>query len=475
MATIVRMPGVSADSSSAILVDWSVSTGDTVKRGDIIATVETEKAVVDIEVDDDGVLLRTFAEAGEEVAVGGPLAVLLQDGETSADAVDILAALGLGPQAAGPLPPEDEERSQDTLVPGAVPSKEHTADMVAAPDGAAHGGAAAADGKGAASGNRIFATPLVRLLAERAGVSLDGLQGTGPNGRIRRRDLEAAIASGAVHTTTTGPATNGLSASALPATTPSAASRDIASSPDPLQPFAEPRPATQPATAGASTVSVSKFRRAVAGALTRSKQEVPHFYLKATCRADALLALRQSVNEGGSTKITINDLIVKAAALAMRRVPEMNVAWAGDSIRQFETVDIAVAMATERGLVVPVVRSADTRSLSDVSSAIKDLATRAAANTVHQRELEGGVLAISNLGMFGIEEFAAIINPPQVGILAVGAVMPQAVEGDDGGLELARCIKVTLSADHRPVDGALAARWLQAFRHLIENPLQILV
>lgn len=470
------MPGVSADADSATLVEWSVATGDTVKRGDIIATVETEKAVVDLEADDDGVLLRTFAKAGEEVAIGGPIAVMLQNGEKADDESAILAALGLGPQASGPLPSEDEERSQDTLVPGAVPPIEHTADVVAeVADGHAPAGAAAADGRGAAaSRGRIFATPLVRLLAERAGLSLADVQGTGPNGRIRRRDLEAAIASGATVSTTSGLSVNGAPANTPPTTSSTAASWDVAAPPAP-RPAAAPQAAPEPVTAGAVTVPVSKFRRAVAGALTRSKQEVPHFYLKATCRADALLALRQSVNESAPTKVTINDLVVKAAAVAMRRVPEMNVAWAGDSIHQFDTVDIAVAMATERGLVVPVVRSADTRSLSDVSSAIKDLATRAAANTVNQRELEGGVLAISNLGMFGIEEFAAIINPPQVGILAVGAVMPQAVEGDDGTLELARCIKVTLSADHRPVDGALAARWLQAFKHLIENPLHILV
>ena len=474
MAAIVRMPGVSADSSSATLVEWAVATGDTVRRGDVIATVETDKAVVDIEVDDDGVVLRTFAKAGEEVAIGGPLAVLLQDGEKSADEVDILALLGLGPQAAGPLAPEDEERSQDMLVPGAVPPIEHTADVVAAADGAAQGGADGPVRQGAPSGGRIFATPLVRLLAERAGVGLDGLQGTGPNGRIRRRDLEAAMASGALSTSVTGPAANGVAESALPATTASVASPDVASPPDPLQPVAAPQPASQQATVGAATVPVSKFRRAVAGALTRSKQEVPHFYLKATCRADALLALRQSVNEGASTKVTINDLVVKAAALAMRRVPEMNVAWAGDGIRQFDLVDIAVAMATERGLVVPVVRSADTRSLSDVSAVIKDLAARAAANTLNQRELEGGVLAISNLGMFGIEEFAAIINPPQVGILAVGSADPRpVVEG--GQLVVGTVMTVTLTADHRAVDGALAAEFLRTFKNFLEEPASMLL
>lgn len=219
---------------------------------------------------------------------------------------------------------------------------------------------------------------------------------------------------------------------------------------------------------------VSRFRKAVAGALTASKQTVPHFYLKATCRADALLDLRTSVNAGGGTKVTINDFVVKAAAVAMLRVPEMNVAWTGDGIRRFDTVDIAVAMATERGLMTPVVRSVATRALTDVSSAVKDLATRASDGTLKQHELEGGSLTISNLGMFGVEEFTAIINPPQVGILAVGAVVPRAVEGTGGQLELGRSLTVVLSVDHRPVDGALAAQWLQHFKQLIENPLHIL-
>jgi len=212
----------------------------------------------------------------------------------------------------------------------------------------------------------------------------------------------------------------------------------------------------------------------VATALTASKQNVPHFYLKATCAVDQLLELRQRVNAGGRVKITINDFVVKAAALAMVEVPEMNVVWTPEAVRRFSSVDIAVAMATERGLMTPVVRSVESRSLSDLSAAVKDLGARAGAGTLKQHELEGGTLTISNLGMFGTEEFTAIINPPQVGILAVGAVTAQPVEVD-GRLELGRCIKVVLSVDHRPVDGALAARWLQSFQQLIEEPLQLLV
>ena len=219
----------------------------------------------------------------------------------------------------------------------------------------------------------------------------------------------------------------------------------------------------------------SKFRRAVAGALTASKQQVPHFYLKATCRVDELLELRARVNVDGGVKITINDFFVKAAARAMVEVPDMNVIWTPEAVRRFTSVDIAVAMASERGLLTPVVRSVQSRSMSDLSATIKDLSARGSAGTLKQQELEGGSLAVSNLGMFGVEEFAAIINPPQVGILAVGAVTAQPVVTPGGELGSAKVVTVVLSADHRPVDGAVAAQWLREFKALIENPFRLLV
>lgn len=439
MASVLRMPGVSADANEAALVDWAVSPGDTVKRGDVVATVETEKAVVDLEAEDDGILLKTFAAAGDSVPIGGPIAVFVKPGEP-ADEAAVLEGLGLGPQSSGPLPGAEEERSQDTLVPGAKPAIEHTADSVVTSPGAA-------DGR-----SRIFASPLVRRLAQEAGVSLEDLSGTGPNGRIRRRDLEEALAS-------RSEATVGVRDASAPASSVGGA-------------------ASSPTTAEASGFSDephTKFRRAVAAALTASKQTVPHFYLKATCRVDGLLELRQKVNVADGVKITINDFIVKAAALAMLEVPEMNVVWTPEAVRRFDSVDIAVAMATERGLMTPVVRAVQHRTLSDLSRTVKDLGSRAGAGTLKQRELEGGSLTISNLGMFGTEEFAAIINPPHVGILAVGAVTPQPVESSDGTLELARCVKVVLSVDHRPVDGALAAQWLRSFKQLVEEPLRLLV
>jgi pyruvate dehydrogenase E2 component (dihydrolipoamide acetyltransferase) len=219
----------------------------------------------------------------------------------------------------------------------------------------------------------------------------------------------------------------------------------------------------------------TRFRRAAASSLVASKQQVPHFYLKATCRVDRLLELRATANAASGLKITINDLLVKAAGLAMADVPDMNVVWTPEAVRRFRSADIAVAVASERGLMTPVVRSVQNRSLSDISATIKDLAARAGEGRLKQPELEGGPLAVSNLGMFGVEEFTAIINPPQAGILAVGAVTSLPVESEDGGIGFAKFIKVVLSVDHRPVDGALAARWLGRFKELTESPFRLLL
>lgn len=438
MATILRMPGVSADSQEAALVEWNVSPGAKVSRGDVIASVETEKAMVELEAEEDGILFKTFASAGESVPIGGPIAVFVRPGEETQGEDAILAGLGLGPQASGPLEGPDEERSQDSLVPGATPEIEHTADEVVG-------------GTAAGGGGRIFASPLARRMATEAGVRLEDLEGTGPGGRIRRRDVELVISQGGA-----GSAVAGAAAEPAP-TAPAAAAPAGASA------------------AGYTDVPHSKFRRAVATALTASKQQVPHFYLKASCHADPLLDLRARVNGEGGAKITINDFIVKAAAQALVEVPDMNVVWTPDAVRRFDSVDIAVAVASERGLLTPVVRSVQSRSLSDISASIKDLAARANSGSLKQAELEGGSLTISNLGMFGIEEFAAIINPPQAGILAVGAVTAAPVESADGQLQFGKFVKVVLSVDHRPVDGAIAARWLQKFKELIESPLRLLI
>jgi pyruvate dehydrogenase E2 component (dihydrolipoamide acetyltransferase) len=416
MASVLRMPGVSADVTEAALVEWNVQPGAQVKRGDVVASVETDKAVVELEAEEDAVLLKTFVSAGDAVAVGGPIAVFIQPGEDARGEASLLAELGLGPQ--------EPQGSQGPQGSGPV-------SQAKASDGRAHDGSA---------GGRLFASPLARRMAAEAGLRIEELEGSGPGGRIRRRDVEEAIGRPA--------------------------------------PPAEHKPAPPPETEtpdAYTDIPHTRFQRAAASALTASKQQAPHFYLKATCRVDRLLELRASANTASGLKLTVNDFIVKAAGQAMADVPDMNVSWTPDAVRRFTGVDIAVAVASERGLMTPVVRSVPSRSLSDISSTIKDLAARAGAGRLKQAEIEGGSLTVSNLGMFGVEEFTAIINPPQAGILAVGAVTSLPVEADDGGIGFAKFIKVVLSVDHRPVDGALAARWLGRFKELIENPFRLLV
>ena len=442
MASVLRMPGVSADATEAVLVEWTVKPGAQVKRGDVIASVETDKAMVELEAEEDAVLLKTFAAAGEAVSVGGPIAVFVQPGEDAGGEDSILAELGLGPQSSGPVSQADEEHS---LVPGASPEIEHTADQVAASGGKA--------------GGRLFASPLARRMAAEAGLRIEDLEGSGPGGRIRRRDVEAALGR------------PGRTAQAGPEAAPAGAEAALAEH-EPAQ--AEHEPAAV-ASDAYTDIPHTRFQRAAASALTASKQQVPHFYLKATCRADRLAELRATANAASGLKITLNDFIVKAAGQALADVPDMNVSWTPDAVRRFASADIAVAVASERGLMTPVVRSVQSRSLSDISAAIKDLAARAGAGRLKQQELEGGSLAVSNLGMFGVEEFTAIINPPQAGILAVGAVTSLPIETDDGGIGFAKFIKVVLSVDHRPVDGALAARWLGRFKELIESPFRLLL
>jgi pyruvate dehydrogenase E2 component (dihydrolipoamide acetyltransferase) len=433
---------VSADATEAVLVEWTVKPGAQVKRGDVIASVETDKAMVELEAEEDAVLLKTFAAAGEAVSVGGPIAVFVQPGEDAGGEDSILAELGLGPQSSGPVSQADEEHS---LVPGASPEIEHTADQVAASGGKA--------------GGRLFASPLARRMAAEAGLRIEDLEGSGPGGRIRRRDVEAALGR------------PGRTAQAGPEAAPAGPEAALAEH-EPAQ--AEHEPAAV-ASDAYTDIPHTRFQRAAASALTASKQQVPHFYLKATCRVDRLAELRATANAASGLKITLNDFIVKAAGQALADVPDMNVSWTPDAVRRFASADIAVAVASERGLMTPVVRSVQSRSLSDISAAIKDLAARAGAGRLKQQELEGGSLAVSNLGMFGVEEFTAIINPPQAGILAVGAVTSLPIETDDGGIGFAKFIKVVLSVDHRPVDGALAARWLGRFKELIESPFRLLL
>ena len=400
MAKLLRMPEIAANTTEVVLQSWSLAEGADYLAHDTIATIETEKAVVDVDADEAGRLLKILVAAGTNVEVGTPIALIGSTGESVSDLTALLTELGI--TSATPPAPEPE---MHTSAPAPV-SQGPTA--------------------------RIFASPLARRLAREAGLDTANLIGTGPQGRILRRDVEAARA---------------------------------------VEPT--PAPSPSPATVGFTDIPHTRMRRAIARRLTESKSSIPHFYLRATCNVDALLAAREQLNAVSSTRISVNDLVIKAAAWAHVLVPKVNVTWSDDAIRQYNSVDIAVAVATETGLLTPVLRSVETMPIAAVAAQTKDFALRAREGRLKQDELEGGTLSISNLGMYGTEEFAAIINPPQAAILAVGAARQEPVV-TDGVLAVATVMRVTLSVDHRSVDGALAAHWLKVFVSLIENPVRIL-
>ena len=449
MASFLRMPGVSADSEEATLEEWNVSEGTEIHEGDVLATVETEKAVVEVASDQRAVVHRIVIEAGATVPVGEPIAVLLAIGEEAAAGDALLAELGIA-GATGATPKvalqvdistkrnlTEEDVLQEVIAPGTEESKANDAVWSAA--------GMVLDSQ---RSGRIFSSPIARRMARDAGISIEQIEGGGPGGRIVRKDVEQTIARMGTDLTLSVPEQVAPAVQGLPA-------------PAGVGEFVE--------------VPHTKFRKVVANRLQASKQQAPHFYLRATMRVDKLLALRAQVNATSSFRVSINDFFVLAVAKALADVPRMNVVWTDEAIRQFTSVDVAVAIASEKGLVTPVVRGAEKLSLTGVVTTIRDYATRARQGRLQQHELEGGTLTVTNLGMYGIEEFAAIINPPQVGILAVGAVVKQPVVGAADRLEVGTVITVTLSVDHRPVDGVLAAEWLKRLRELIENPIQILV
>lgn len=419
MAKLLRMPEVAANAVDALLANWLVGEGAEYSAGDALAVVETEKAAVDMAAESDGLFVKALVSDGATVEVGAPIALVADRGESIADVEAELTRLGVG------------------SGPEAAPMPVASAPVAAAAPAAPAPAAATVDGPTQARG-RIFASPLARRLARSSGVSLESIVGTGPGGRIVRRDVQAALAAGAP--------------------TPSAA----------------PTQAVSAAIEGVSTdIPHTRMRRAIAGRLVESKQTAPHFYVSGSCRVDALLAMRATINENSDVKVSINDLVIKAVAKAHTLVPEMNAIWTTDATRQFSSVDISVAIATETGLLTPVLRGAQSRSITDVAATVQDFVARAKSGRIEPAELEGGSISVTNLGMFGVEEFSAILNPPQSAILAVGAVKREAVvEGDD--IVIGSIMRIVLSVDHRPVDGATAARWMQKFTTVMENPVLIL-
>ncbi len=388
MASVVRMPSVLAGATEAAIASWLVAPGDTVAVGDPLAEIETEKAVIEYGAEEPGVVGRIVLAAGEVGEIGAPIAVLVKDGETDAD---IDAALGQATRAA--------------------------------------------------SQTRIFASPIVRKMAREKGIALAAIAGTGPNGRIVRRDLER-LAGQRLRTA------------------------GEAGRPD----RAAPQPAAAQASAADTLIPHTPIRRAIARRLTESMATTPHFYLTTECVVDELLGLRRRINETAPVKVSVNDFVIMAAAAAFGDVPEANVTWSDEGLVAHASVDVSIAVATDGGLVTPVLRGVEAKRLSVIAAEAQSLAQRARDRRLLQHELEGGSFSVSNLGMYGTLEFSAIINPPQSGILAVGAAKPQAVVVD-GAVTVANVMRCTLSVDHRAIDGALAARWLAAFTTRIQDPL----
>jgi len=450
MATVIRMPSVLAGATEAALASWLVKPGDAVAVGTPIAEIETEKALVEYAAEDAGTVGRLVVNVGDSAEIGDPIAVLVAAGETDAD---IDAALGV-PVPAGTPEPVAQPPAQ--AVPSASFARSTT-------DTA---GASYTTGQHDAVGGRVFASPLVRKLAGEKGVDLAAIAGTGPNGRIVRRDLERWLAG-----------EDRLPVQAASATAPSPAAGAVAAAGaerGTVTDQTRPQPAAAIAVDGVTLIPHTPMRRAIARRLTESKATTPHFYMVAECAVDELLALRARVNASSPVKVSVNDFVVMAAGAAFRDVPEANVTWSEEGLLAHENVDIAIAVATDGGLVTPVLRGVQRLRLSEIARETADLAERARGKRLKQHELEGGTFSVSNLGMYGTVEFSAIINPPQSGILAVGAARQQPVVVD-GSVTVATVMRCTLSVDHRAIDGALAARWLAAFTTRLENPLGAII
>ncbi|MGE0255536.1 MAG: pyruvate dehydrogenase complex dihydrolipoamide acetyltransferase [Alphaproteobacteria bacterium] len=436
----ILMPALSPTMTEGTVARWMKAVGDDVRAGDVIAEIETDKATMEVEAVDEGKLGKILVPEGtEEVAVNTPIALLLEEGEDA-------AALGEDAPAAAPKPaarPEAPKAAVPEAAPKPAPApapKSAAAPAPAAPR--------AAPAPAARDDSRIAASPLARRLAAQAGLDLAALKGSGPNGRIVKADIDAALTKGAPQ---------------RPAAARPGAPAPAAVALDGDAPFELQAP--------------NGMRKVVARRMTESKQQVPHFYMTMDVEADALLAARAALNaqaKDGDFKLTVNDLIIKAAAVALMQVPAANASWGDDGIRRYTRADISVAVALPGGLVTPVVRGANLKGLRQISAEMKDLADRARTNKLKPEEYQGGTFTISNLGMYGVKHFEAVINQPQGAILAVGAAEPRPVV-KDGAIKVATVMSLTLSVDHRAVDGATGAEYLAALKRLIEAPVAMLL
>jgi len=448
MATQIKLPEVAAGATHAVISSWQVAVGDQVVVGQQIAEIETDKAVVELLAETAGTILELIGKPGDEMEVGSTIAMVGEAGESAATPEEVTPSAA--PQAASPV-------ASSVASPVASPVSE----PVDTPSVTAADTSAAIPAGTVQASGRQRVSPIARKLAKDAGVDVSQITGTGPSGRVVRRDVEASVANApvAVEPMAASVAASPVVAPQAPAPVSTSASKELAS---------------QEYSSTYSTVPHTSMRKAIARRLTESKSTVPHFYLNADCKVDELLALRKKINESSQVKISVNDMVVRAVAAAFEDVPEANVVWGPDAMIKYESVDISIAVSTDGGLLTPVIRGVEKRSLSNIARTITDLAERSRAGKLRQEELNGGSFAVTNLGMYGTSSFSAILNPPQSGILAVGAAGPKAVVVD-GEITIATIMSVTLSADHRAVDGALAAQWLAAFKARIENPLTMLI
>ncbi|MFT4278836.1 MAG: pyruvate dehydrogenase complex dihydrolipoamide acetyltransferase [Rhodopseudomonas sp.] len=464
----ILMPALSPTMEKGNLAKWLKKEGDKVKSGDVIAEIETDKATMEVEAADEGTLAKILVPEGtQDVPVNDVIAVLAEDGE------DVKAAGAGGTASAGGAPsPQPSPQRGEGAGPagGKAEANSHAQDKAdqrptpqppaPLPNGERSPPQAAGEGATAPANGRVFASPLARRLAKDSGIDLSRVTGTGPHGRVIARDVEKAKSGGGLK----APA---AAAAAGPAIAPAMSDQQIRA----LYP-----------EGSYEVVPHDGMRRTIAQRLTQSTQTIPHFYLTIDCNLDRLMAAREDINAAApkdkdgkpAYKLSVNDFIIKAMAIALQRIPDANVSWTETGMLKHKHSDIGVAVAMPGGLITPIIRNAETASLSSISAQMKDFAARARARKLKPEEYQGGTTAVSNLGMFGIKDFTAVINPPHATILAVGTGEQRPIV-KDGKIEIATMMSVTLSCDHRAVDGALGAELIGAFKTLIENPVMMMV
>ncbi|MBY5792846.1 pyruvate dehydrogenase complex dihydrolipoamide acetyltransferase [Rhizobium leguminosarum] len=447
----ITMPALSPTMEEGNLSKWLVKEGDKVKSGDVIAEIETDKATMEVEAVDEGTVAKLVVAAGTEgVKVNALIAVLAADGEDVAAAASAAGSAAPAPKADGAAAPKAE------AAPAPAPS-------APAP--------AAAPASVSSDGSRTFSSPLARRLAKEAGIDLSAVAGSGPHGRVVKSDIEAAVAGGGAKAAAPAAAASAPQASAAPA---SAAAAPKGASEEAVLKLFEP--------GSYELVPHDGMRKTIAKRLVESKQTIPHFYVSVDCELDALLALRAQLNDaaprkdGGAPayKLSVNDMVIKAMALSLRDVPDANVSWTDNNMVKHKHADVGVAVSIPGGLITPIIRKAEQKTLSVISNEMRDLGKRAKDRKLKPEEYQGGTSSVSNMGMMGVKVFSAVINPPHATILAVGAG-EQRVVVKKGEMAIATVMSVTLSTDHRCVDGALGAELLQAFKGYIENPMGMLV